>query len=856
MAIVWISLWAAALLLLPGFVIWRLTGPRGLPLALQVAPAFALSMALIAVVGWLCFMLGVGFNGVKAALIALVALAAVGLPFALVNRRAPASDRVMLGWALPATLVLSLVAGLSALYSGPWLSATADTFYHLAAIRAVLQHGTALPQQVFFSTPAPAVDPTSGAWHLALALVANLSGQDPVMVWRAVNVAVAPVTVLALFALALSVTRSSIVALIACVLYTVLGLSFDFRDAAYPHHFGLLLAWLALAFVLRYAENGSRRELAVAAMIAFAASSVHPLLGPFLMIALACATAAAILIRSPSVGRLALAAVVVGGAALPLLLVNVATLRVPNPYAAMAVMSPFLVPVIHRPWPWMWPSFWFSNPGTVLGTAFAILLVRLWRSREVGAGLLIVALLLVPAASVTPLFATSRIDQYLVARVAGVLTPLAWIALAWGLVLAAGALRTRLAIPAAAVLVIAALVMAPTFYRGPVDQYFRPASSKSIAASRSGDLTVLWRDRLEAIDKLPRSAILLAEPRMAYEISGLTGREVVAVPLSHTPSQLRDGPQRREAAIDAVQGRLDPAGLAGVIEHYGVTDVLVDMDRTDAAAWEQLATASILTPIASGDRWRLYRYDPQMLDGYLNLAVEAAPGPELAASGIGPQLALAGRAVFARMQWNQAFAGQARLRADGVNSTLTFSRPVALVTGSTETLALPIPTGAPVGQYRLSLDLGGGRSVALGSFDVGLLYQAEDMGGVVAGEASGWSTLGGSAYQGAMSAVATRLGSSTNQPIPPVVTGSYCMSARVYDYGTSETTIVDATLGSAVTRLSWSGSTPGMRWVGGAIVLDRSAGQLGMRLIQRGQKAVIVDAVELYPLVDGRCNPG
>jgi hypothetical protein len=38
------------------------------------------------------------------------------------------------------------------------------------------------------------------------------------------------------------------------------------------------------------------------------------------------------------------------------------------------------------------------------------------------------------------------------------------------------------------------------------------------------------------------------------------------------------------------------------------------------------------------------------------------------------------------------------------------------------------------------------------------------------------------------------------------------------------------------------------------LVLDRAGGQLGMRLIQRGQNAVIVDALELDPLVGRECN--
>lgn len=862
MAIVSISIWAAALVLLPGLVIWRLAGPRDLPAALQLAPAFALSLAVIALIGWSCFVLGAGFKGVKTALLAVIVLSAIGLPISFRFRRAAAAARVLPGWVLPAAVVLSLAAALSALYTGPWLSATADTFYHLAAIRAVLLHGTALPQEVFFSTPVSAPDPTSGAWHLALALVSSFSGSDPVTVWRVVNVAVTPLTVLAFFALAIAVTRNAIAALIATALYTVLALNFDFRDAAYPDRFGLLLAWLAIAFALRYVENGSRRELLVAATAAFAASAVHPLLSPFLLIAMVCATAAAIVVRSPSATRFAFAAIAVGGAALPLLMVNLLTLRIAAPLQALAVMSPLLVPVIHHPWPWVWPSFWFGNPGIVLGTAFAILLVRLWRAKEVGAGFLIAALLVVPVAALIPLFASSRSGQYLLARVAGVLAPLAWIALGWGLALAIHAIRSRsrMATPAAAVIVVSALAIAPGFYTGTLAQYLLPASSaKSITASRSGDLTVVWRDRLAAIDRLPQSAVILAEPRMAYELAGLTGREVVAVPLSHTPIQVqaKDGPQRRESALDATQGQLDAFGLAGVIEHYGVTDVLVDMDRTDPTAWAQLATAGILSPIASGNRWQLYSYDPLMLDGYLNLPQQAGPLPDFAASGIGPQPALAGRAVFARLQSNATLAGQAVLQAEALDSNRTFSRRIEVAGGgASQTFALPIPTDAPVGHYQLSIELGANPSVALGRFDVGLLYQAEDMGGVVAGDASGWSTVGSSAYQDGLSATASQIGSAANQPIRTLAAGNYCISARVYDYGTGETSVLEAGVGGAVARLSWSGSAPGMRWVRGAIVLDRPGGQLGMRLLQRGQKAVIVDSLELDPLVEGQCTSG
>ncbi|HEY2599247.1 MAG TPA: DUF6541 family protein [Candidatus Dormibacteraeota bacterium] len=856
----WISVVAAAVLLLPGWVVWRLIGPRGMAAALQIAPAFALSMVLISLIGWGGYLAGIGFGGVKTVSIALVVLSALASPIALLYRRPATKEAVTPAATSWVALAIAVGAALSGLYSGPWLSATADSFYHLAAIRSITQHLTALPQQVFFSTKVPAPDPTSGTWHLALALVSNLSGQDPVAVWRVLTVALPPLIVLAFFTLALAITRSGVAALIGTALYMVLGVNFDFRDAVYPNQFGNILAWLALAFLLRFVDNGSRRELMLAALIAFAASATHPLLAPFLLAALAGAVAAAVLVRSPAWKRLAIAAAVVGAATVPLLIADTHTVYALAPYAPMASTSPLPLRVIHHPWTWVWPSNWYDNPGTILGTAFAVMLVRLWRAGEVGAGLVIAVVLAIPAAALTPLFATTYSGQYLLARVSYVLHPLAWVAWAWAVALAIGALRGRWKMPAAAVLVISTVAAAGTFYFGPFVLYRSPASSpKSIAYSRSTDLTVAWRDRLAAIDKLPRSSVLLAEPRMAYEVAGLTGIEVVAVPYAHFPSQMAalDGAVRRVDATDAVQGRLDSFSLAGVLEHYGVTDVLVDMDRTGPAAWDQLANAQILTVVASGDRWRLYSYDPRMLDQYLNLPANPGPGPELARSGLGPQQVQAGRAVFARLEWSQGASGSARLQADALGSTASYSRTIdAGNTSSTGTVALPIPSDAPIGQYRLSVVTAGGQTLGLGEFEVGHSYQAEEMGGVTADGTGGWTIVGGPAYQAGAAASAINPGSATHQTIRPIDAGRFCVGARVYDDGSGRSNVLQVTVGGADASLTWSGLAAGVRWVRAPITLERVGGQLGTRLMARSQSAAVVDALEIYPLVEGACSSG
>lgn len=857
MTIAWISLVAAALLLLPGWVVWRLVGPRGMPAALQLAPAFALSLVLISLVGWGGYLTGIGFAGVRSVSIGLVVLSTVASPIALTHRR-PVPTELVGTWTLRAVLAIGVGGALSALYSGPWLSATADSFYHLDAIRSILAHGTALPQQIFFSTPAPKPDPTSGTWHLALALVSNLSGQDPLAVWRVMTVALPPLMALALFTLALAITRSSLAALIATALYLVLGLNFDFRDAAYPNQFGNILAWLALAFLLRFVDNGSRRELVLAALIAFAASATHPVLGPFLLAASVGGLAATVLVRSHSWRRLAVAALVIGAATLPILIVDTSTVYATAPYAPMATTLPLPLRVVHHPWTWVWPSNWYDNPGTILGTAFAVILVRLWRAGEVGAGLVLAVLVAIPAVALTPLLATTYSGQYLLARMSFVLHPLAWVAWGWAIALAIGAMRGRWMVPAGAVLLISAVAAGVAFNYGPYVLYRLPASSpSSLGYSRATDLTVAWKDRLAAIDKLPRSSVLLAEPRMAYEVAGLTGIEVVAIPYAHTPAQILggDAAPRRVDATDAVQGRLDSASLAGVIEHYGVTDVLVDMDRTDPIAWAQLASAQILTPIASGDRWRLYSYDPRGLDSYLNLLMQPGPGPQLASSGVGPQQAPAGRAVFARLQWSQGVSGSARLQADGSDSTFSFSRAMDIGdTSAPETVALPIPSNAPIGQYRLSVVLTGGTSLSLGDFEVGHSYQAEEMGGVTADDTHGWTIVGGPMYLGGLAATATNPGSATHQAIPPIAAGSFCLSAHVNDDGSNRPNSLEVTVGSYSVDLVWSGSVQGMRWVRAPITLPQAGGELQTHLIQRGQTAAVVDALEIYPLVPGECG--
>jgi hypothetical protein len=141
----------------------------------------------------------------------------------------------------------------------------------------------------------------------------------------------------------------------------------------------------------------------------------------------------------------------------------------------------------------------------------------------------------------------------------------------------------------------------------------------------------------------------------------------------------------------------------------------------------------------------------------------------------------------------------------------------------------------------------------VGTFEVGRLYQAEDMGGVVAGDSRGWTVGGGSAYQGGLAASTVNVGSTAQQAILPLAAGSYCVAARVYDDGSTNTNAIDLSLGNAHAQMAWSGPTPGMRWVRSVVTAGSSAGRLAIAVAQRGQAGVVVDALEIYPLEEGAC---
>jgi hypothetical protein len=852
----------------PGWVILRIgRGSTRLSPVLAIPASFGLGLSLIAAAGWSAYLLHLGFRGAAAisyGFLVLTAVATTAIAASpLLRRPPPRPDGVRRIPSFELIMAIEVAAVVAAVvYTGPWLSATADSFYHLAAARSLATYGNPLPQQIFFPAPDRFPDPSSGAWHLALALIAQLSQSDLTEVWRVANLVTAGLTTLAFGALALVLTRSRTAAVVAAALYTVIGVDFDFRAAAYPNRFGLLLAWLALAFGHRYAAGREPSELLRAILLGFGASAIHPSATPLLIVVLGGGAILAGLRPSRTVARLGVAALLTLAAALPIFAFQYLLISHP-PSDAAAAQSALPLAVVHlRGIPLISPGFWFSDPAVSVATLLSPVLVWAWWRRETGAASILAALGTVPVLGLIPQVAVSSSTQYALIRVAQVVAPLAYVGWAWAIAVAVGLLRDHrpsrqsrrqprslrsrqaearpaarwLAWPGAAALAVSGLVVGVTVEAGPVSLYqLQPVVAKSVVVSRSGDLTRGWRDLLAAVDVLPPRAVVLTDPDTAFELAGLTGHPVVGVTASHMPVQdeFRDGPVRRGDSLDLLDGYLEPAEAAGILEQYRAGYVLsvVNSDQGPLRPGQ----AAIFAPLASGTGWTLYRYDRSALADFLGLA-----------AGLTPTSLPAGRAVFIRPPGAVPAGSRTITARDGAGDSFS-----AAVAGG-PVMVLPVPSATPVGHYQLELEVGGGDRRALGSVDVGHELQVETFAGVLLAEplssaSSGWVAIDGGPFHARQAAATTALGrEATHLLDAPLPATTYCLRARVQNYGGPDNE-VRVSLGNANAELRWGGAVTGQAWVEGEIAPTAAAGRVALRAVILGQPYVIVDAVAIYP---------
>ncbi|MDQ6880140.1 MAG: hypothetical protein M3082_21050 [Candidatus Dormibacteraeota bacterium] len=859
----------AAGLLVPGWCLLSLLGLKSLSPALAVPSAIALGLAIPSVAAWLAWLSHTGMVG--AAVITLLAAASVIVARIVLRKRVLPMERpgrLEVGAAIAALIALSL-----SLATGPWLGQSADSFYHMAAARELLRANQALPQEVFFRTQVTYPDATSGSLHLVLAWLSLLGGMVPA--WVALSAFGAMFSALSFVAFAREVTRSTAAALMAVFLYFLLELNLDMRDSGYPDRIGIDVAWLSIAFLLRFARsNGSeRRELIPLCLLGFTAGSIYSGMAPLLVVMVAVTFVAAAVValrgrRLRSLRPLAIACIALMLVVLPVLAIRVlAVVPAPGFEASLATHAPPLKVQILHGYPFVDFRFWFSGFVTVTTLATVSLLGRARRlllQGDAGAALLWGGVLFVPVVAVTPLLTGWPTGLYFFARIAFNLGPLLLVTLGGelsALLERVAALNVRpagLRVPAS--LVVGVLLVCGILYviagQVPVGAqalYFGNGP-RSINTSRHNDLTQLWSDRLRALDAAGPGTIL-AGHETSYELAGLTGRGIVAVPFGHGSYQdeARDGALRRGDVADALNPSADSTALLSVLFRYRVTFVLIDRGRDGQATWDWIDGQKTLTAIAEGGDWKLFRFDSNRLDQALDIPL---------AGGVGmlPTRVIAGRAVLVRIT-SPGESETAQVTAKGLTSGASYTAQFELPdpSGTTITAPLVMPDTLPVDRYAVTVSISGGPPLTAGQVEVGHAYEAEFFAGVVADLRHGfvrqpaWEAVDNPAYNRGEAAVALRAGKVANHPFidPP---GDYCLSITVFDTGDGSNHVLNVGLGGTVVGVNWSDTAPGIRDLDMLVHSGSESRQLSYWVAGGGPVGVIVDRITLYPPASGTCR--
>jgi hypothetical protein len=762
--------------------------------------------------------------------------------------------------------VVGAVTTALAVVDGAWLSQDADTFYHLAAARGLLRTGDALPHDVFFGVAIPYPDATAGSLHDVLAWLSLAGGMIPA--WDALTILGSAFTALAFLALARELTLSTPVSLLATSLYVVLWLDLDMRTAGYPNRIGPGIVWLSMVFLLRYTRTDTRswRELAPACALAFTAALVHAGMAP-LVVAMAVSTLAAAtfatLKRRPLryVLPLAVACAAVLLAVLPVLAIRLLALPGPGPEGSFATPAASLKVRVLLGYPFIDFRFWFDGLVSVTTVGTLCLLGRARRSLlegDPGAAMLWGSLLLVPIVCLTPFLTGSSNSLYYLLRVAELLTPLFFVVLAWELwalvppfveILRAGRFDRHVTsrwLPAAALVVATAYIAAVNLNTGVYDRYLGK-NQFTVAASRNNDLTRQWADRLAALEKAKPGAVM-ADLDISYELAGLTGRRVVAVPYSHTPFQIEglDGILRRGDVADALNPSSDAFALPSILLRYQVTYVMVDRVMDGQATWDWIAAQRELTTVAEGSDWKLLQFDSGGLDAALEIPLQGAVG-------VGPAPVAAGRAAFVRVR-STGTGGTATIIATGLSSSAIYRAwfQVDSHSGATSTGALLIPDFAPVDRYSVVVTLPAGEQVDGGQIEVARTYEAESFAGVIDTLNGGylrnpvWISAYGSEFSRGSAAVGLRSSIPASHPlIDPL--GDYCVAVRVVATGSGRTSRLEVGMGSSSIEFSWSDPGTGAQELRRELRSNVGPHQLAFWIPVDGSLPVTVDRIDIYP---------
>lgn len=535
-----------------------------------VLAALAISTSIAGIASMVCYYLWLPLWA--AAAITLAAAGGLAWRFRSALRRpAPAARRASrLRLASAAGFVAALAAWAVSGLEGTWFGEASDAFYHVAAIRTMVDRGLPVVTDPLYGTASRVLDVTAGAWHSMLAMVALVTRLPADELWMGLSPFVTAMFVLGFFALARRVSGRTWAAAVATATWVLADLLLDTRLIVMPQTGALVFVFTMMLGLLALAEDPTPAASSLAVAAGVAAVLTHLGVGELAVIVLGVACASMLVLARAELREtdthwvrtttpmLQTAAVTLAIVAMPLAqrLWTVAHSWVLAPQASYLRAYAIVVPVFgvmpQLAWAVGRAMSWYGWPLTAAAVALTLagdvlllgMAVAAWRSRDprrvlaaAFAGLAFLILRL-------PLFSwlLSSVAAYMTVRLLLLVAFCPYLVLAWALAQsrATGGWRGALRPFAIGVCAIAVLASLPgvrsTFVEDP--STLRRGEGSGIAKMFGRDIRYEWgADAIATV----RAEVGTGYPLVAsdsvtgYELAAVAPVAVVAVPGTHSP---------------------------------------------------------------------------------------------------------------------------------------------------------------------------------------------------------------------------------------------------------------------------------------------------------------------------------
>jgi hypothetical protein len=805
-------------------------------------------------------------------------------------------------------LIFAAFCSLLAFWQGPWLSHTADSFYHLASARRLIDTQGVLPRGAFvaYESEPSGIDPTAGTWHLVLALLSVFSSVDLTWIWFYLPAILAPVLVLALYSFTAGLFKNQSQATFATILYFLLEYNLDFRVTGQPNCMGFALLWIALLFAARYLDNGKLRFFGLTALFGLVLGTLHFTIFEFFLASIGAYALFYALFSvgkgvNSELGRVWAMAFVPLLFSLPIVLykalARVRLLRLSGGFSPFG----YTLELGHGLYI-MSLDLLFPGVVSVQTLSFILLLLLIpacWK-RDRASIFLFSNMLIVPLIMFNPVVVAmlqGRTTELLLTRLPLMLPyPLVvgFLFYQWGTI----SLTERWALQKGVEISLRAFVFCVSLYillsqvSGNLIQLYSSSSDYkySMSVSRSSWLFT-WEDPYEFMyDNIPRDAVIVTDPVSSYYIGGLTGRFVIALPRSHTPPGIPDAGQRVEGSLDILDQNADLKTTVSLLRKWGADYIFVDLNAPGVASLSPRSKferySDLFREIYDKGDVSIYEYNQEALalalaemdvlpENCLELNVRLTDDLILASSCFDDRLIEADKYIALKLGWKPL--RQVRndpsieFKFSGANSGHAFSATFDL--GQNAELPLHswepnsvyeeayitfMPADVALDAYEVSIKMESQapqEEVVLGQFGLRETYQAKFFRGITRlpenegpedySKYSGWVQ-----YQDY--AITRDLGAIMLKDIHPIPPGGYEVLLKVYNHENQGVNQVEVTLNGSKRVIEWDGSKGGEEWVGAVFDTQGGGSELSITSLKREQWYIVISEVAIVPLIEGR----